>query len=227
VPLGRNRIVSNCVEVEAAYEHGEVVGYWLKGGAFVVRKRLHRWRRAEVELDTERVTLSPHWFKQTGDTVYVNDVLEIEECCARDTKWEADQALRERAEGMLCPSLGGADAVPDVVTAYSSLRVVESNNYRAAAEGLSFGLTATDWENIVADHEGRCAYCGKRKRLVLEHVIPISRGGGTTIDNVVPACFGCNAHKRNLDPVEWMAENPTALLCFIDAAIRAEGLSGD
>ena len=42
----------------------------------------------------------------------------------------------------------------------------------------------------------RCVYCGSTGgRLTLDHVIPRSRGGRTTWDNVVTACAPCNLSK--------------------------------
>jgi 5-methylcytosine-specific restriction endonuclease McrA len=40
-----------------------------------------------------------------------------------------------------------------------------------------------------------CQYCGSKKRLTLDHVIPRSKGGQHTWDNVVAACTGCNGRK--------------------------------
>lgn len=44
------------------------------------------------------------------------------------------------------------------------------------------------------DHH-TCQYCGNTKRLTLDHVIPRSRGGTHTWDNVVTACETCNSRK--------------------------------
>ncbi|HIK31649.1 MAG TPA: HNH endonuclease [Oscillatoriales cyanobacterium M59_W2019_021] len=40
-----------------------------------------------------------------------------------------------------------------------------------------------------------CQYCGSRKHLTLDHVVPRSKGGTHTWDNVVTACSPCNARK--------------------------------
>jgi hypothetical protein len=49
-----------------------------------------------------------------------------------------------------------------------------------------------------------CAYCGKAcDDLQWEHIIPSSRGGPDTIDNMVQACSGCNLEKAARDPFEW------------------------
>ena len=42
----------------------------------------------------------------------------------------------------------------------------------------------------------RCQYCGDRAE-TLDHVVPRSRGGGHTWENVVAACRPCNVHKAD------------------------------
>ena len=59
--------------------------------------------------------------------------------------------------------------------------------------------------NIFARDENRCQYCGKRhatNELSLDHVIPRSRGGRTTWENVVCSCTRCNARKGGRLPEE-------------------------
>jgi len=53
---------------------------------------------------------------------------------------------------------------------------------------------------------GTCWYCGKKvgfKNLTMDHIIPLSRGGRSTKDNLVPCCKTCNTKKKNALPVEW------------------------
>lgn len=46
------------------------------------------------------------------------------------------------------------------------------------------------------DHH-TCQYCGSTKHLTLDHVIPRSKGGTHTWDNVVTACQKCNSTKSD------------------------------
>ncbi len=53
---------------------------------------------------------------------------------------------------------------------------------------------------------GTCWYCGEKvgfKNLTMDHIIPLSRGGRSTKDNLVPCCRRCNTRKKNALPVEW------------------------
>lgn len=43
--------------------------------------------------------------------------------------------------------------------------------------------------------DNKCQYCGSTRSLTIDHVIPKSKGGGDTWDNLVVACCSCNAKK--------------------------------
>jgi 5-methylcytosine-specific restriction endonuclease McrA len=52
--------------------------------------------------------------------------------------------------------------------------------------------------NILLRDEDTCQYCGKRSRdLTLDHIIPRSRGGQSTWENLVASCKTCNGKKGN------------------------------
>jgi len=52
-------------------------------------------------------------------------------------------------------------------------------------------------EVLRRDHHS-CQYCGSSKHLTLDHVIPRSKGGLHTWDNVVTACEKCNSRKGDV-----------------------------
>jgi 5-methylcytosine-specific restriction endonuclease McrA len=41
----------------------------------------------------------------------------------------------------------------------------------------------------------KCQYCGSTKELTIDHIIPRSRGGEDTWENLVVACMPCNSRK--------------------------------
>src|SRR5260221_4701450 len=52
--------------------------------------------------------------------------------------------------------------------------------------------------NILLRDEETCQYCGKHSRdLTLDHIIPRSRGGQSTWENLVACCKHCNGKKGN------------------------------
>lgn len=67
--------------------------------------------------------------------------------------------------------------------------------------------------NVFLRDRFTCQYCGAREELTFDHVVPRSRGGLTTWDNVVAACAPCNLRKGNRMPETagmWPAQRPYA-----------------
>jgi hypothetical protein len=71
---------------------------------------------------------------------------------------------------------------------------------RAKKANVPASLTLAEWLATLKNFNWKCAYCQTGKYQVLEHYVPISRGGGTTAENCVPACFKCNSEKSDEDP---------------------------
>ncbi len=53
-------------------------------------------------------------------------------------------------------------------------------------------------EQLVAVYGERCANCGERDKLVLDHVMPIAKGGLSKLDNLQLLCSSCNGIKGKL-----------------------------
>lgn len=59
--------------------------------------------------------------------------------------------------------------------------------------------------NIYVRDRFRCQYCGDspgREKLTIDHVVPRSKGGRSTWNNVVVACVQCNSEKGDRLPAE-------------------------
>lgn len=60
-------------------------------------------------------------------------------------------------------------------------------------------------KNLMLRDGHQCQYCGRRppvRDLNIDHVLPRSRGGDGTWDNLVTACKGCNLKKGSRTPEE-------------------------
>jgi 5-methylcytosine-specific restriction endonuclease McrA len=58
---------------------------------------------------------------------------------------------------------------------------------------------------VLARDDFTCQYCGVqpgKRNLTIDHVMPRSRGGETTWENVITACGPCNRRKGNRTPSE-------------------------
>ena len=75
-------------------------------------------------------------------------------------------------------------------------------------------LRATQWWKRKCA-KGICFYCNGKfsaKELTMDHIVPISKGGRSTKNNVVPCCKACNSEKQSRLLMDWQpvsdSENP-------------------
>jgi len=53
-----------------------------------------------------------------------------------------------------------------------------------------------------------CVYCKKHTdNLTLDHVVPLSKGGSHSLDNIVFCCLSCNSSKNSSDLLTWSIKN--------------------
>ena len=64
--------------------------------------------------------------------------------------------------------------------------------------------------NVFLRDKFSCQYCGSNEELTFDHLLPRSKGGQTTWENVVTACSKCNLkkanhlyHVANMKPIQW------------------------
>ena len=80
-------------------------------------------------------------------------------------------------------------------------RVIQLVHYdRLPSRGVRFTR-----RNIFYRDKNRCQYCGRvfaQRELNLDHVVPMSRGGASSWENVVCACIRCNTRKGARLPAE-------------------------
>jgi len=53
---------------------------------------------------------------------------------------------------------------------------------------------------VFARDRWTCQYCGSRSNLTVDHVVPRSKGGASTWENIVASCAPCNRRKGNAFP---------------------------
>jgi 5-methylcytosine-specific restriction endonuclease McrA len=85
-----------------------------------------------------------------------------------------------------------------------SRKAVAARRRRRRMARVEHDLTDAQW-SALRDAWGGCAYCGATGTpLQRDCVLPLSRGGRYTLDNVVPACRSCNTSKCNDEITGWM-----------------------
>jgi 5-methylcytosine-specific restriction endonuclease McrA len=81
---------------------------------------------------------------------------------------------------------------------------------RRCQEVIEF--THQNWKEVLIFFGGECAYCGctpkRNQRLTKDHLQPVSQGGETIPENIVPACPSCNSSKGAMDFKDWFIKQP-------------------
>ena len=71
---------------------------------------------------------------------------------------------------------------------------------RSLLKQTSCTLTLLQWEKILDTQGNKCAICGKRfcksRPPTKDHIVPLSKGGGLTFENVQALCHSCNSSKN-------------------------------
>ena len=58
--------------------------------------------------------------------------------------------------------------------------------------------TASEFKDLCCHFGNKCLCCGRNDvKLTADHVVPVSRGGTSNIENIQPLCRACNSSKRD------------------------------
>jgi len=69
---------------------------------------------------------------------------------------------------------------------------------KAAAPGT---LTAEDIAAVSSAQGHRCAWCSLKRKLTVDHITPLFRGGHHIKSNIQMLCRSCNSKKGHADPI--------------------------
>ncbi|MBX7223191.1 MAG: HNH endonuclease [Blastocatellia bacterium] len=118
---------------------------------------------------------------------------------------DGDRVLRSIHHSFPCPSV------------IRLRQYIDVRKRRYAAGGLRFKIFLRD--------RNRCQYCGLRgtaSEFTLDHILPKSRGGQSTPENLCTACIPCNQRKGDRTPDEArmpLLSNPSALWHDLDKMV--------
>lgn len=105
----------------------------------------------------------------------------------RRERYLSDEAYRQ---GTLDRNRDWASRNPDKVNEISR---VKKHRRRAAGE-----LSVSDWQEVLEQHGTVCLACGDAGREVtIDHIVPVSKGGTNSKDNLQPLCGPCNSSKAD------------------------------
>jgi 5-methylcytosine-specific restriction endonuclease McrA len=146
--------------------------------------------------------------KNRTDRIYYT--MNAKKICARSTEWYAENKehaseqsrarYQENRDERLVKGREWRKQNPDKVRVHSS-------NAKARRKKAPGHHTVDDIAAITKAQKGRCAACGKKtKRLTVDHIIPLKKGGSNWPKNLQMLCATCNGSKNAKDPEAFMRE---------------------
>ena len=75
----------------------------------------------------------------------------------------------------------------------------------------TFGKTRKQIPDLIRElifqrSEHTCSYCGvddQEEKLVIDHIVPVAKGGSDSTENLTASCFMCNSRKGDMTLDEW------------------------
>lgn len=68
-------------------------------------------------------------------------------------------------------------------------------NLRSKTKWSGGQISLDQWFGICDTYDNRCVCCGRKTKLHIDHITPVSKGGVTSIENIQPLCKSCNSKK--------------------------------
>lgn len=122
-----------------------------------------------------------------------------------NTSFEPMSIVRARKALTLITKGVAVVVVPTSIQIYPGVYLPSVIRLRNFAK-VPYRVQQPSRKNIFTRDGFRCMYCGVKKStgrdLELEHVIPRSKGGPNSWDNLVAACTPCNRKKNDRTPEE-------------------------
>jgi 5-methylcytosine-specific restriction endonuclease McrA len=84
------------------------------------------------------------------------------------------------------------------------ISLLEAHRRRGRARNAEGHFTHEDVKRIFAMQKGKCAACGKKRKLTIDHIKPLVKGGSNWPSNLQGLCSPCNCKKQARDPIEFM-----------------------
>lgn len=114
-----------------------------------------------------------------------------------------DVIMNEYAKLIADAAVGGRRGLSPAARDGREYWAFQHRTFKKLVSGQMTPSTVLRENKLLVKTGPECAYCGRTGTLQWEHIIPKSRGGPDTVDNLVLSCSPCNSQKSAQNPAEW------------------------
>ena len=157
---------------------------WAKANPEKVKKSLKEWQKQNVDKSKQ---YAKQWREENADKKAE---------CARI--WHAAHSEGANEKARLW-----REANPEKQAAIYSRRRARKRNATIPGRPVTAAIEA----ERKALFDG-CCFCGAKKKLTLEHMVPLSKGGLHAEENLLGSCAKCNCSKRARPVESWYKKQP-------------------
>lgn len=111
-------------------------------------------------------------------------------------RWRTDPLVRERKGRQKHQSVKRRKGDPVFEAKRRGWKLAHNHRRRARIAERGGEFSYSQWAALLKQYGYRCLCCGASDVLLTpDHIVPLSRGGSNSIDNIQPLCAPCNGKK--------------------------------
>ena len=159
----------------------------------------------QVDLEVAEIRIGEKFDMQDALTIFIDHIVVID----NGEKWFIPSFLEFQYGAQLSKTNNIFKSIDRILQKYSLYKYL-------SIEITETGTTISSYRNrisqkvrdrIFIEAELVCQYCSEQKpksELVVDHLIPLSKGGDNDDGNLVCACVRCNSHKTDILPNDFL-----------------------
>lgn len=186
VPLAKTGPVKHRQEIARLYTKGE------KMEAYLAKKKAEEERRkAEEERRYQKEKLE----REKREREREEERRQYDIWWAREGKDEARKAAEERMKKEIADKLKEKQRRQELEKIVRQELIEKGELFGDQAKRPPIPKEVAD--AVYSRDRGKCVYCGSTENLQFDHIIPFSKGGATSVENLQLLCQKCNLEKSN------------------------------
>lgn len=197
VPLAKTGPVKHRQEIARLYTKGEKMeAYLAKKKAEEERRKAEEERRYQEEKlerekrERERQEERERYLKQQEE-----ERKQREEWWEREGKYEAQRKREEEIKKEIADKLKEKQRRQELEKIVRQELIEKGELFGDQAKRPPIPKEVAD--AVYSRDGGKCVYCGSTENLQFDHIIPFSKGGATSVENLQLLCQKCNLEKSN------------------------------